>query len=596
MSKTWWSVATAGLLTVLSLGVMAARWLLVGPQLDRPRGHSTWQVTLTAVGQLKANETDLTTARPPNFRQQHIEDEEFQAEGLTHRPGKGRGDGGRPAVWKKAAPQGPQSYKLSYSFHCVLGTYRPTNAMADLTRRLDAPPPPGEHLKPTALIESDNRTIADKAELLLIEQRVKADIDPTPAEQVRALYDFVAGLADRRRPGQTSALACLRQEGGDAAAKARLLAALCRSQSIPARLVVGLALSADRPAPERHTWVEAWVRDRWLPMDPAGRHFDEPHWPRNYLVLQVGGTRLVRGPTARPVVSFLVRPLGGPDGGDRSVSPVRGFFQRVSLYNLRPAEQTLAKFLLLLPVGAVVVSVFRTLIGTPTFGTFSPALLGLVFLDFKSLPYSLAVFVGVVLIGWVLRRGLDRYHLLLVPRTAILLTLIVTVLLVLIAVASHYGITATHVIALFPLVILTHLVERFWTVETEDGTPASFRTLAGTMLVAVTIAVVLNPEPPANWLLRRLGLVPVVPPEPVATWMFGHPETLGLVLAAQFLIGRYTGYRLSELYRFRDLIEEHPDASGAASAPRESARGADAAPLNADAAPLAGAPNPEVPP
>jgi hypothetical protein len=36
--------------------------------------------------------------------------------------------------------------------------------------------------------------------------------------------------------------------------------------------------------------------------------------------------------------------------------------------------------------------------------------------------------------------------------------------------------------------------------------------------------------------------------------MFQFPETLGLVMAAQLLLGRYTGYRLSELFRFRDFV------------------------------------------
>jgi hypothetical protein len=37
--------------------------------------------------------------------------------------------------------------------------------------------------------------------------------------------------------------------------------------------------------------------------------------------------------------------------------------------------------------------------------------------------------------------------------------------------------------------------------------------------------------------------------------MFRFPETLGVVIAAQLLLGRYTGYRLTELYRFQDVIE-----------------------------------------
>ena len=45
--------------------------------------------------------------------------------------------------------------------------------------------------------------------------------------------------------------------------------------------------------------------------------------------------------------------------------------------------------------------------------------------------------------------------------------------------------------------------------------------------------------------------------------MLRFPETLGLIMAAQLLIGRYTGYRFMELLRFRDFLnrpapEEHP--------------------------------------
>jgi hypothetical protein len=37
-----------------------------------------------------------------------------------------------------------------------------------------------------------------------------------------------------------------------------------------------------------------------------------------------------------------------------------------------------------------------------------------------------------------------------------------------------------------------------------------------------------------------------------------RPSPRGVALACQFLLGRYMGYRLSELYRFRDLIQEEP--------------------------------------
>jgi hypothetical protein len=39
----------------------------------------------------------------------------------------------------------------------------------------------------------------------------------------------------------------------------------------------------------------------------------------------------------------------------------------------------------------------------------------------------------------------------------------------------------------------------------------------------------------------------------ISATMLRFPETLGVVVALQMLIGRYTGYRLTELWRFREF-------------------------------------------
>jgi len=245
-------------------------------------------------------------------------------------------------------------------------------------------------------------------------------------------------------------------------------------------------------------------------------------------------------------------------GGGPPPSLAKRVWRKMSLSNLRPEEQAWMNFLLLLPVGALVVCVFRTVVGITTFGTFGPALLGLVCRDPKGFPWALGIFVGIMLVGWGMRRILDHYHLLLAPRLSVILTVIVILLTV---GAMLYGpyVGATHgYIALLPLIILTHMVERFWTVEAEDGTAASFKTLLATVTVAVAVTLVVNFDIPVNALARLLKLGPLVAPDVLRTTLFRYPESLGLVLAAQMLLGRYTGYRLTELFRFRDLLLEEP--------------------------------------
>src|SRR4029079_8971743 len=99
----------------------------------------------------------------------------------------------------------------------------------------------------------------------------------------------------------------------------------------------------------------------------------------------------------------------------------------LSLYHLAPGDRRLVEVLLLMPIAALIVCLFRNVVGLGSFGTFAPALIGLAFHDLHSLP-GIFVFVSILLVGWLMRRLLDYYHLLQVPRTAVMLTLIMSVL------------------------------------------------------------------------------------------------------------------------------------------------------------------------
>jgi 7 transmembrane helices usually fused to an inactive transglutaminase/Transglutaminase-like superfamily len=328
---------------------------------------------------------------------------------------------------------------------------------------------------------------------------------------------------------------CLKAGSGTAAGKSRLLVALCRSRGIPARLVNGLTLRKLNDL-TMHTWVEAWIGDHWVPMCPFNHYCGRV--PSSYLIFGFGDMVMVRGHNVHNLdYSCLVEPRSPPEP-TASPSFLQRVFARLSLFALPPAEHQLVEFLLLLPLAALIICIFRNLIGIASFGTFAPALVGLAFREIESLP-GILVFVSIILIGWSMRRILDRYHLLQVPRTAFLLSLVVLVLIAAVVAANFRDFPATRYFSLFPMVILTGMIERFWTLETEDGTASSFKTLLSTMLIAATISVVLSVHAIAHHMVR-------------------YPETLGVIMAVQLLIGRYTGYRLLELFRFRDFVTPPP--------------------------------------
>jgi hypothetical protein len=529
MSRTALCVLTAAGLATVALALMLGRYLVLGDQVKRPSGPNSWRVSLQVTGQ-STGEARVMTATPLDFARQHVYQESFKSAQLLNKPIDARYPQRRQVIWSQRAGVPAGAFQVHYEFCCQTSVSRPTAPMAELTRTLYARPEPGEHLEAEPGIECHH---ADLAELA---RRLTADFS-RPLDQVEALFRFV----DREIANEPTisgpavgALECLTNESGDSGAKSRLLVALCRNRGVPARLVTGLVL-AGGDGQSAHSWVEAWVRDQWLPMCPVFHHFGR--LPRTYLVFGFDDLVLVRARNVRDLGhSFTIQRLSPETAEPAELAGLAWLFNMLSFHSLPPPEQRLVEFLLLLPIAALIVCIFRNLIGIGSFGTFAPALLGLAFRDVGSLP-GFVVIVVVVLLGWGMRRLLDRYHLLQVPRSAFLLSLVVAMLVACVLLANHAHLPTTRYISLVPLVILTGMIERFWTLEAEDGAGVSFRTLLATLLIAASIGLFLSLHA-------------------VARHMFRYPETLGLVMAAQLLIGRYTGYRLLELYRFRDFLDQ----------------------------------------
>jgi hypothetical protein len=530
MSRTTLCVLTAVLLAAASVGVMIARNRVLGDEVRHPAGPNTWKVSLVVHG-TSTGGARLLTSTPLDLDHQRVLDDSYQSTQLFPKPPEARHPERRQVVWTQrgSVPDGP--FQARCEFHVAMDAAG--HGLGRGASPTNAPPRPGEYLEAMPGADDERLTAAARS--------VTADLEAARNHRdiADALYRFVAREV-RNEPsfdGPSASLGeCLATRRGDRLAKARLLVALLRNRGVPARVVSGVTLA--RASEQRtHYWVEAWVYAHWLPMCPFHSYFGR--LPPTYLVFGYGDKSLVRGHNVKDLdCAFLVDRVAAPDAA--GASPWRRLFTTLSLVLLPPAERRLVELLLLLPVAALVICVFRNLIGLSSFGMFAPALIGLAFHDLHSLP-GIFVFVTILLIGWLLRRGLDHYHLLQVPRVAVMLTLIMIVLIGCVVASNRFGAPVTRYISLFPVVILTGMVERFWTLETEDSTAASFRTLFQTMLIATVIALVLSRQA-------------------LARTLFFYPETLGLVLSAQLLIGRYTGYRLMELFRFRDFLR--PPAQG----------------------------------
>ena len=146
-----------------------------------------------------------------------------------------------------------------HSAELVISAVRPDEPLED---NVGAEFPGEEALQPNSLIQSDNALI----------KRMSGEFASEESEAwpiALAAEKFVYEAIDEK--GFTQALASAadvaQTREGDCTEHAVLLAALLRAREIPAQVATGLVYSAAHQGFAYHMWTEAWVNDRWVPLD-----------------------------------------------------------------------------------------------------------------------------------------------------------------------------------------------------------------------------------------------------------------------------------------------------------------------------------------
>lgn len=208
-------------------------------------------------------------------------------------------------------------------------------------------------------------------------------------------------------------------------------------------------------------------------------------------------------------------------------------FLDFSIYALPVEQQGIFKGLLLIPVAALVVVLMRILVGIRTSGTFMPVLIALAFIQ-TTLFIGLLIFIGLVGIGLWIRSYLSRLNLLLVSRVAAVIIVVILLMAVLAVVSYKLGLDQALTVTFFPTVIVAWTIERMSILWEEEGGHEVLVRGGGSLLVAVLAYMAMS-----NTLVAHLT--------------FNFPELMLSLLGLILLLGKYTGFRLSELYRFRDM-------------------------------------------
>lgn len=208
---------------------------------------------------------------------------------------------------------------------------------------------------------------------------------------------------------------------------------------------------------------------------------------------------------------------------------------RFSLLQLPVNSQETYKILLMLPIGAFIILLMRNFIGVETFGTFMPILIALAFRETHVVP-GIFLFTLIISFGLLVRFYLEQLKLLLIPRLAAILTVVILLVVFLSVLGLNLNLAFGLSLALFPMVVLTMTIERMCIIWDERGPRVAIMSGVGSLIGAVLAFAVMNYHP-----LQYL--------------IFAFPELLFVLLALIILCGQYRGFRLTELIRFSELSE-----------------------------------------
>ncbi len=502
------------LLTLIAAASISAKVFYGGHAVSQEYSRHLWRINITMRIKGKGSRAKVRLTLPKNTERQTIYNEHFENDEMVFYV-RERPDTNRIGFWRSELLE--SSKTLQYTFSAQL-----KSLVYDLPQNLELVADPFKTfpvdfhrwLEPSEFIQSKDRSIKRHFKKVIGRERKTAVV-------IRKIFDFVRGEVHYKTERRSKdAKETLKKLVANCGGQARLFCALSRAAGIPSRLAGGIILTAGVKN-ITHVWVENYVGGRWIPFDVVNNHY--ALIPNHYLELYRGDYYLFKYVGLSKFEYFFLIDV-------ENMPPVDN---RWSLYALPIHFQAFAKVLLLIPVGAFVVAFFRSVVGVPTYGTFGPILLALAFQEI-SIGVGFFFLSAVVFTGWTLRKILDHLKILVIPRLAIILTMVVISVLVMMVVGSYFGQKNILYISLFPMIIITWTIERFSVTQIEDGTPVAFQTSLGTMAVAA-----------AAYYVMRIHAVRI--------YLFAFPEILLMIMAVLLILGRYTGIRIFELWRFREF-------------------------------------------
>jgi hypothetical protein len=297
------------------------------------------------------------------------------------------------------------------------------------------------------------------------------------------------------------------------------------------RKVIGFDLNSSCNHPI--TWIEVLIGKHWIPFS-INHHFSAM-LPANILKYGNADQSLLTATTKNIHLTSQSKKIIHPE----TIAKLEKngfnllFMNRLIEENNLPTE--ILTIILLTPLAALLIVLLRNTIGISTFGLFLPMLLAMSFLSTGFVIGSI-LFIAIIAIISLVHYPLEKFELLNLPKLAIVLTFVELLFLLAIYLGAKFEMNYILHISLFPVVIITFSSERFSKVATEKNYRTAFALTLRTLAVA--------------------GIAYLIYDSTFFSLLFqAFPEVILFIIATNLFLGKWIGLRLSEIYRFKSLLQ-----------------------------------------
>ena len=190
--------------------------------------------------------------------------------------------------------------------------------------------------------------------------------------------------------------------------------------------------------------------------------------------------------------------------------------------------------ILLLPIIATIVAFMKQVVGLTTFGVYTPSIITLSFW-ILGLKFGITMILMIFLVGAAMRYILKKYRLLYIPKMAIVFSAISLIVLAMLIISIQFNLFDAQFFSLsiFPMLILSTLTEKFVNVQSNKGFKQALVLSLETVFVSIIAYLAIDA---------------------LKGFILTYPEIIFVTIFINIFLGRWTGLRLVEYVRFRDVL------------------------------------------